>query len=179
MQIKKQSQQIKKLTLGAALSALALVLSLLESALPSFFPLPGMKLGLANIVTVFALYTLGTPSAFMILTARILLGSVFSGQLTGFFYSFTGGMLAMLTMSFMKRLSRCTIYGVSVSGAAAHSIGQVAAACVLTGSLAPVAYLAPMLFLSLFTGALSAFTVSLLLGAKALRKFSQSAFTET
>lgn len=164
----RQKMPVNRITRGAVLATLALVLSLLESALPPLLPLPGMKLGLANIVTLFALYALGAGEAFVILTVRLILGAVFAGQITAFLYSFTGGMLAMLTMVLVKR-TRCSIYGVSVSGAAAHAVGQILAASLLMQGPAPVVYLGPLLFVSLFTGSLSAFTVSLLLPNAAVR----------
>ena len=152
-----------RITRGAVLAALALVLSLLEGTLPPLLPLPGMKLGLANIVTLYALYAFGAVEAFVILLVRLILGAVFAGQITAFLYSFTGGTLAMLVMILMQRYSRCSIYGVSVSGAAAHACGQILAASLLIGGAAPVVYLGPLLFVSLFTGSLSAFVCAMLL----------------
>ena len=90
----------KKLALAAVLTALALGLSTLENLFPVslLVPLPGIKLGLANIVTVFALYRLGAPFALAILVARCLLGAMFAGNVSALLFSLMGGVLAMLVL---------------------------------------------------------------------------------
>ena len=117
----------RSLALSAMLIALALGLSYMERFLPLqlLIPLPGVKLGLANIVTLFALYFLGGKSAVQILVIRCALGAMFGGGLTAFFFSITGGVLAMATMALTRRLPFLSIYGVSICGAAAHQTGQV------------------------------------------------------
>jgi len=157
----------KQLTLCAVLTALALALSYVENFLPLFLviPLPGIKLGLANIVTVFALYALGPTQALLILIARCSLGAVFAGNLNALLFSLLGGLSAMVTMIFLSRWSRLSIYGVSMGGAAAHNCGQVAAALISLGNTAPLAYLPVLLTVSLFTGALTGYLSSLLFRA--------------
>ena len=120
----------KKLALAAVLTALALGLSTLENLFPVslLVPLPGIKLGLANIVTVFALYRLGAPFALAILVARCLLGAMFAGNVSALLFSLMGGVLAMLVMILLRRAKRLSVYGVSIAGAAAHNIGQICAA---------------------------------------------------
>ena len=110
----------KKLTQTAILAALALALSLLERLLPLslVLPLPGVKLGLSNLVTLFALYALGLPYAAAILLLRVVLGSVFSGSVTALLYSLVGGLLSLGMMALLKRFPGLSIYGVSVGGAA-------------------------------------------------------------
>ena len=95
----------KQLTLCAVLTALALALSYLENLFPLALaiPIPGVKLGLANIVTVFALYTLGPSQALMILTARCLLGAMFAGNVNALLFSLLGGFAAMLAMIVLVR----------------------------------------------------------------------------
>ena len=157
----------RQLALCAVLTALALGLSTLENLFPVtlFIPLPGVKLGLANIVTVYALYELGVWPALAILTARCLLGSVFSGNASALIFSLMGGVLALLVMIVLSRLRRLSIFGVSIGGAAAHNIGQIGAAIITLGSTAPVGYLPVLLVVALFTGALTGFVVSLLFRA--------------
>lgn len=157
----------KQLTLCAVLTALALALSYIEGFLPLSLaiPLPGIKLGLANIVTVFALYTLGPVQALLILIARCFLGSVFAGNLNALLFSMLGGLAAMAAMIFLSRRPRLSIYGVSMGGAAAHNCGQVAAALISLGSAAPLAYLPALLAVSLFTGALTGYLAGLLFRA--------------
>ena len=129
----------KQLTLCAVLTALALAFSYLENFFPLSLaiPIPGIKLGLANIVTVFALYALGPAQALLILTGRCLLGAVFAGNMNALIFSLLGGFSAMLVMILLSRSRHLSIYGVSIGGAAAHNCGQIAAACLTLGSMAP------------------------------------------
>lgn len=145
----------KRLTLCAVLIALALALSYTERFIPlqMVVPLPGVKLGLANIVTLIALYLLGTKAAFAILIPRCILGAVFGGGITGLLFSLTGGVLAMAVMILAKKAPIFSIYGVSILGAAAHNVGQILAAMVLMDSLYIGAYLSYLLVVALFTGA--------------------------
>lgn len=159
----------KQLTLCAVLAALALALSYIESFFPLtlLIPLPGVKLGLANIVTVFALYTLGSPMALCILLVRCTLGALFAGNASALIFSLLGGFSAMLVMIALHRSRRLSIFGVSIAGAAAHNCGQVCAAMLTLGSTAPLSYLPFLLLVSLFTGALSGFIAALLFRAMA------------
>ena len=160
----------KQLTLCAVLAALALALSYIEGMFPPPVPLPGFKLGLANIVTVYALCALGALPALAILLVRVLLGAMFAGNASALIYSLLGGFAAMLVMIALKRFDKLSIYGVSVGGAAAHNCGQVAAAVLTLGSAAPLAYLPVLLIVALFTGALTGFIASLLFRAMANTK---------
>ena len=157
----------KKLALCAVLTALALGLSTLESLFPVsvLVPLPGIKLGLANIVTVFALYRLGDIPALAILIARCLLGAMFAGNASAVMFSLMGGVLAMLTMIVLRRVRGLSVYGVSIAGAAAHNIGQICAAMVVLGGTAVLGYLPVLLGVSLITGTLTGFVASLLFRA--------------
>ena len=145
----------KRLTLCAVLIALALALSYTERFIPlqMVVPLPGVKLGLANIVTLVALYLLGPKEAFAILVPRCILGAVFGGGITGLLFSLTGGVLAMAVMILAKKVPIFSVYGVSILGAAAHNVGQILAAMVLMNSLHIGAYLSYLLVVALFTGA--------------------------
>ena len=157
----------KKLALCAVLTALALGLSTLESLFPVsvLVPLPGIKLGLANIVTVFALYRMGDIPALAILIARCLLGAMFAGNASALLFSLMGGVLAMLTMIVLRRVRGLSVYGVSIAGAAAHNIGQICAAMVVLGGTAVLGYLPVLLGVSLITGTLTGFVASLLFRA--------------
>lgn len=157
----------KKLALCAVLTALALGLSTLENLFPVsvLVPLPGIKLGLANIVTVFALYRLGDIPALAILIARCLLGAMFAGNASALLFSLMGGVLAMLTMIVLRRVRGLSVYGVSIAGAAAHNIGQICAAMVVLGGTAVLGYLPVLLGVSLITGTLTGFVASLLFRA--------------
>lgn len=165
----------KQLTLCAVLAALALALSYIEAFFPLalLVPLPGVKLGLANIVTLYALYALGAPMALCILTVRCLLGAMFAGNASAFLFSLLGGLSAMLVMILLRQAKGLSIFGVSVGGAAAHNCGQTAAAMLTLGNAAPLSYLPLLLIVSLFTGALSGFITSLLFRAAAHIDLSQ------
>ena len=157
----------RNIALCAVLTALALGLSTLENLFPVtlVIPLPGVKLGLANIVTVFALYELGAVPALVILLARCCLGGVFAGNLSALLFSLLGGLTAMLTMILLKHFRRLSIYGVSIGGAAAHNLGQMAAACITLGSTMVLGYLPFLLAVSLVTGTLTGFVSALLFRA--------------
>lgn len=165
----------KKLALAAVLTALALGLSTLENLFPVslLVPLPGIKLGLANIVTVFALYQLGALSALAILVARCLLGAMFAGNASALLFSLMGGVLAMLVMILLSRVKGLSVYGVSIAGAAAHNIGQICAAMLVLGGTAVLGYLPALLGVSLLTGALTGFVTSLLFRAMSNIHFTQ------
>ena len=165
----------KQLTLCAVLTALALALSYLESLFPLSLaiPLPGVKLGLANIVTMYALCTLGAGPAFLILLCRCVLGGLFAGNASALLYSLLGGVFALAVEAFLLGVCRkLSVFGVSMGGAAAHNCGQVCAAIVALGTATPLVYLPALLGVSLFTGALTGFIVSLLL--RSLRRTAQA-----
>lgn len=150
--------------LFAILIALALALSFLETLIPlSFLPLPGIKLGLANIIILYALYTLDFRSAFMVLICKCILASLFGGGLTAFAFSICGGTLAISVMQFIKRGKIFSIFGVSIGGAAAHGIGQTAIAALMMKSVSVIYYLPFLLFSALFTGFLTAVISSILI----------------
>ena len=147
----------KKIAFCAVMIALALALSYAERFIPLqlVIPLPGIKLGLANVVTLVALYRLKGRYAFAILIPRCILGAVFGGGITGLFFSLTGGLLALATMLLAKKVPLFSVYGVSILGAAAHNIGQICAAMVLLRSVYVAAYLPWLLLVSVLTGILT------------------------
>ena len=147
----------KQLTLCALLAAMALALSYLENLFPLSLaiPIPGVKLGLANIVTLFALYAMGPGQALLILLARCVLGALFAGNMNALLFSLLGALCAMGVMILLSRRRGLSIYGVSVGGAAAHNCGQIAAAALTLGSAAPLYYLPVLLAVSLLTGGLT------------------------
>lgn len=157
----------KQLALCALLTALALGLSTMENLFPItlLIPLPGVKLGLANIVTVFALYRLGPGPAFGVLISRCLLGSLFAGNASALLFSLLGGITALGLMWLLSRLRSLSVYGVSIGGAAGHNLGQMAAALITLGNTAVLGYLPVLLGVSLLTGTLTGFVTALLLRA--------------
>lgn len=147
----------QRLARAALLTALALGLSWMERFIPLqlLVPLPGIKLGLANLVTLFALYFLGGRMALAILCVRCLLGSLFGGGVTAFCFSITGGLLALAVMALARRLPVLSVYGVSILGAAAHHVGQILVAVALLHSGYVVAYLPFLLLVAIATGFLT------------------------
>ena len=106
----------KKLTVLALSVALAMILSFIESQIPSFVPIPGVKIGLANIVVVFALYKLGWKEAAGISLLRVFLVSVLFGHAASFFYSIAGALLSFCGMALLKRTGLFSHIAVSVAG---------------------------------------------------------------
>lgn len=150
-------RKAKQISLCAVMIALALALSYTERFIPLqlLIPLPGIKLGLANIVTLVALYLFKTRYAFMILVVRCVLGAVFGGGITGLAFSLCGGILAMAVMALAQKIPLFSVYGVSILGAAAHNIGQILASMALMQSVYIGAYLPYLLLVAIFTGLLT------------------------
>lgn len=142
---------MKKIAQGGLLVAVALVLSLIEKMFPlqAVVPIPGIKLGLANVVTLFALTVLGTRRAVVIVLCRVTLAAIFMGSITGFLFSLFGGLLALFVMRvlLLREGTWFSLVGVSIGGAAAHNIGQIFAAILTLGTVDVVGYL-PLLLLS-------------------------------
>lgn len=137
----------KNLARYALLTALAMVLSWLESLL--VFPglLPGMKVGLANIVVVFALYRMGLREAAVLSLARVLLVSFTFGNAYSFAYSLAGAALSLTVMAGLKKWDRFSLLGVSVAGGVCHNLGQLAVAMAVLGTVRLGWYL-PVLLVS-------------------------------
>lgn len=145
----------KRLTLCAVLIALALALSYTERFIPlqMVVPLPGVKLGLANIVTVFTVFVLGPREGAAVLFVRIFLGAVFAGNFSTIFYSAAGGVCAIgVTILLRKILTNKQLWVAGCLGAVAHSIGQMAMAVLLTGTPSLAVYLPVMIAISIVTG---------------------------
>ncbi len=144
---------VRKLTRMALLTAIALTIFMLEAQIPPIVPLPGVKLGLANIVTVFTVFALGPGEAAAILFCRIFLGAVFAGNFSSIFYSAAGGVCAILvTIGLRKLLKNNQMWVAGSLGAVAHSIGQVGMAMVITGTPGIIVYLPPLAAVSIITG---------------------------
>ncbi len=137
----------KKVAEYGLLTALAMVLSYVEAQFPVFFAVPGMKLGLTNLVVLTALYRRGEAGAFGINLVRIVLSGLTFGNMFSMLYSLAGGILSFLVMAGLKRTGRFGISGVSVAGGVAHNIGQIAVAAVVLETGALIYYL-PILMIS-------------------------------
>lgn len=137
----------KKIALLAISVALAMVLSFVESQIPAFVAIPGVKMGLANIVVVFALYKLGWKEAILISGIRVFLVSVLFGSAASLFYSVAGATLSFLGMVLLKKTERFSCTAVSVAGGVLHNVGQIAMACIILETDV-IRYYLPFLILS-------------------------------
>ncbi len=143
----------RKLTVMALLSAIALTIFVVEAQIPALVPIPGIKLGLSNIVTIYAVFTLGHWEAAMILFVRIFLGAVFAGNFSTILYSLAGGALAWLSAVLLRRvLKKQQLWAAGCVGAVAHSLGQMCAAILLSGTPLLIVYLPVMIACSIVTG---------------------------
>ncbi len=155
---------VRRLTANALLCAVALIIFTVEAQLPAPVPVPGIKLGLSNIVTVFAVFMLSSKEAALILAVRIFFGAVFAGNFSTIFYSLAGGTLALTAAVLLRRiLGRKQIWVAGCLGAVAHSIGQMAAAIVIARTPSLVIYLPVMLLCSIVTGLFTGLCAQLLI----------------
>ena len=154
----------KKLTQMAMLTAIALTIFMVEAQIPALVPVPGVKIGLSNIVTVFAVFAMGPKEAAAILFARVFLGAIFAGNFSTIFYSAAGGALAILVTIFLRKiLTEKQLWVAGVMGAIAHSVGQMAMAIAITQTVGLVTYLPMMIVCSIITGLFTGFCAQFLL----------------
>ena len=134
----------KKLVTLSALIAVAMILSYIESLIPTFVAVPGVKMGLSNIATVFTLYALGWPYAIIVSIIRVFLSALLFGNVTSLIYSLAGATLALASMILLKKLDKFSSVGVSVVGGLFHNVGQITAACLVMETTAISLYLIPL-----------------------------------
>lgn len=156
----KKKLSTKQLVTISALVAVAMILSYVESMIPAFVAVPGVKVGLSNIATVFALYTLGWPYAIGISVVRVFLSSLLFGNFVGMIYSLSGAALALVSMILLKKLDIFSTVGISVVGGVCHNIGQIIAACIVMETAAIAVYIIPLLF----SGTIAGIVIGLIAG---------------
>ena len=142
----------KKTAYFGCLLGLAVICGYVEFLIPFDFGIPGIKLGLANIVAIYLLYKNGFWSALAVNTARVLLCGILFGNAMSIFYSLSGATLALITMFFIKKIPAFSTVGVSVAGAVAHNVGQLLAATVVIGFTALIYYLPFLIIAAVLTG---------------------------
>ena len=152
----------KKLTTLALLTAGAMILSYVESLLPSF-GIPGVKMGLANIAVIFALYRLGWKEALGISLVRVFMVSMLFGSMSALLYSLAGAALSLGVMALLKRLDRFSETGVSVAGGVAHNAGQIVVAIALLGNVKLVYYYPILVLSGVAGGILTGLTAAMLI----------------
>ncbi|MCK9216905.1 MAG: Gx transporter family protein [Firmicutes bacterium] len=151
----------KKLILLSILISQALVLNLIERAIPVPIPVPGVKLGLANVISLFTIIVFGLKETILVVILRTLLGSFFAGGISSFFYSLAGGLLSAIIMSYLyiNWKSLFSIPTISVAGAIFHNIGQIIVASIVLSNIYLFYYLPILLISGVITGVIIGFTV--------------------
>lgn len=139
--------ETRKIARMGLLTALALILSYVESLIPAFVAVPGVKMGLANIVVVFALYTLGPGEAAIVSIIRVLLSSLLFGSILSLSYSAAGAVISLLSMIILMKTKIFGVTSVSVTGGVFHNLGQILVACLVLETDVLLYYL-PVLILS-------------------------------
>lgn len=144
----------KKLAFGGMMIALAAIFSYIESLFPISLGVPGIKLGLANIVTLFALYAFGLPAAACVSLLRVVLVSFMFGNPASALYSLAGAVASLLFMGLLKASGRFSILGVSMGGGVIHPAAQLLVAIAVSASPSLLAYLPALILAGLVAGAL-------------------------
>ena len=142
----------ERLTKLSFLIAAAMILSWVESMLPAFSAVPGVKIGLANTASMFAMYYLSVKDAWIVAVIRILLSSVLFGNLFALVYSISGDVVSLLVMSLLKKTGAFSVTGVSIAGAVMHNAGQVGCAMLIMETRGLVYYMVPLIFSGIAAG---------------------------
>ncbi len=135
-------------------TALALIFSYVETLIPINFGVWGMKLGLANLIIVIALYKMGTGEAFLLSVVRVLLSGFLLGNYFSIIYSLAGAILSLSVMAGLKRAGGFSVIGVSISGGVFHNIGQLIVAMLVVETFSVIYYVPVLLAAGLVTGLL-------------------------
>ena len=153
----------KRIALDAILAAIALLLFIVEAQLPPLTSIPGIKIGLANVITLFAVCWCGKRDAAAILFVRVVLGAVFAGNFLTFIYSFCGACLCFFITCLLVRFFKKNVWVLSVFGALAHNTGQLIAAAFLMQSAAVFWYLPYLWIAAVCSGAFTGLCTQFLL----------------
>jgi len=162
------SKKIKTLATSAVLTSVALIFSYVEVLVPISIGIPGIKLGLANIVIVMALYTLGPKHAAIINLVRISLSALMFGNAYSIIYALSGGLLSFLVMLLLKNIKKdgkgiFSIVGVSMAGGVFHNLGQLLASAVVLQTVKIMYYFSVLTIAGLITGIFTGFIAALAL----------------
>ncbi len=135
-------------------TALALIFGYIETLIPISFGIPGVKLGLANLIIVIALYRMKLSEAFLLSVVRVLLSGFLFGNYFSILYSLAGGLLSLTVMAVMKRQEGFSIAGVSIAGGVFHNVGQLIIAALVVETFSVTYYIPVLLIAGLLTGLL-------------------------
>ena len=139
-------------------TALALIFSYIETLIPINLGIPGVKLGLANLIIVIALYKIRLPEVYLLSVVRVLLSGLIFGNYFSIIYSLAGGLLSLTVMVLLKQMGSFSVMGISVAGGVCHNIGQMIVAMLVVETFS-VAYYFPVL---LIAGLLTGFLIGIL-----------------
>lgn len=148
-------KNIRKLVFISLLVSIALIIYIIEAQLPALMPgVPGIKLGLANSISLFALLTLGGKEALLIMLLRTILGSFLGGTMSSFLYSISGGLFSNLIMILLykKFKDNLSIWSISICGAVFHNIGQLLIASLVVNDFRVYLYLPVLMISGVITG---------------------------
>ena len=154
----------KKLTTLSLLSAIALALYAVESALPPIVPIPGIKLGLANLIVIIAIYKLGFRYAFVINCVRIFTAGLLFTGVFGVIYSMAGGIMSIIIMYVLYKTGLFSMVGISMAGGVAHNFGQLATACIIMSNIRLMSYFSVLLFAGMISGVLIGIVAYMVMG---------------
>ncbi len=149
-----QRSSAERVAVSAVLVALALIFSYIEVLIPFNFGIPGIKLGLSNLIIVVALYRLGMGYALIINMVRILLAGLLFGGVSGMIYSFAGGITSFLVMLILKKTNLFSPVGISLAGGVMHNVGQLCIAALVTETVKIFLYMPVLLISGMITGCL-------------------------
>ncbi len=135
-------------------TALALIFGYIETLIPISFGIPGVKLGLANLIIVIALYRMKLSEAFLLSVVRVLLSGFLFGNYFSILYSLAGGLLSLTVMAVMKKQEGFSIAGVSIAGGVFHNVGQLIIAALVVETFSVTYYIPVLLIAGLLTGLL-------------------------
>lgn len=152
----------KRLVLLAMLTAVAMILSYVESLLPSV-GIPGVKMGLANIAVIFALFRFGWKEAAALSLVRVVLVSLLFGSVGAMLYSLAGAVLSLAVMALLRRTDRFSTLGVSVAGGVAHNAGQILMAMLILQTRQLLGYLPVLAVAGIGGGILTGLAAALLI----------------
>ena len=155
--------ETRKIARMGLLVALSMILSYVESLIPAFVAVPGVKVGLANIVVIFALYTLGPIEALIVSLLRVILSSFLFGSVLSLLYSLRGALLSLGGMILMKKLKIFSTTVVSVTGGVLHNVGQILVACLVLETDVLLYYLPVLILSGTITGAVIGIIASLVI----------------
>lgn len=142
-----------KVAVFGVFTSLALILSYVELLIPINFGIPGMKLGLANLLVVILLYKGCPRDALLLSVIRILLSGLIFGNMFSIFYSLGGGLLSLAVMVFLRKTGQFTVAGISIGGGASHNVGQLLVAMFVVQTYQVGYYLPVLLIAGVITGA--------------------------